>query len=250
MVSTTRVDRFPPEASTTSLRGLSCGLAFAACVLSAGPAGATEWHLFGEVGTDFPLSIGAKAVVEGPHRLRFGTSLGYLPGPYLDAINAAMVKVEAYGDLTADLIGVALQDSLLWRTQVGWRPVADLGTYLDLQYTFMGLGGGLGSESLVVGGSELEPPPGGPTEDAFDIGAAVHLIGLEAGYTWVFETGWTLRAGLGFELTVAADFDVRSREPGPGSEQIEKGAKDYLDQVFVEWVNTPHVAMAAGYRFF
>ena len=225
--------------------GLSGGL-----TVSSARAEERVWRLYGEVQTEFPLTVGARVLAEGPHRLRFGTSLGYLPGPYLDAINEAMVAVEGYSEPTAKLISVALQSSLLWRAEAGWRPVADLGTYVEFQYTFMGLGGGLGSESLVVGGAELDAPMRGRDANGFDLGSAIHMVGLEAGYTWEFDSGLTLRAGLGFELTLAASFDVTARQAGPGTDLIEKGAKDYLDQVFVEWVNTPHVAVAAGYRFF
>lgn len=216
--------------------------------LVGGPAQADEWRLYGEVLTDTPVQVGGRLVVETPRRLRAGTSVGYLPGPYVDVINELLVSTEVYSQETADLIKIALQNSLLWRAHVGWRPVADLGTYVELSYTWMGLGGGVSGETDLTSGTELSPPVSG-TEAEFNLDSSIHMAGVEAGYVWEWDSGLTLRAGMGIAVTLDANFTAEARGGEAGKEQVEKAAKDYLDSVFERWVHPPYVALAVGYRF-
>ena len=89
---------------------------FAALVMSALPARASEEpedttpstvSYAVEVLTDFPLHVGVGARVELAHGLRVHTSLGVMPGPYLDSINALCTEFGWYDQLTADLISSA-----------------------------------------------------------------------------------------------------------------------------------------------
>lgn len=207
------------------------------------------WRIYGEALTEAPIQIGVKAIVEAPRRIRFGTSVGYLPGAYVDVINGLLTSTEVYTDETAELIEVALKNSLLWKTHVGWRPVADLGSYVELSYTLMGLGGGVSDEDAVTGGTELDAPPLRGDGAKFNIDSATHMAGVEAGYVWELDSGVTLRAGMGMSITLSANFEVEATGGEAGKEAIETGAKDYLDSVFERWVHPPYVALAAGYRF-
>lgn len=216
--------------------------------LLASSAHADEWRLYGEAITEVPLQVGAKVIAEAPNRIRFGTSVGYLPGPYVDLINGLLVSTDVYTEETADLIEVALKNSLLWRTHVGWRPVADLGSYVELNYTLMGLGGGVSDEDAVTAGTELTPPLDGG-DAAFKLDSATQMVGVEAGYVWELDSGLTLRAGMGLSVTLNADFTVEATGGEVGKEQIEKASKDYLDGIFERWVHPPYFAFAAGYRF-
>jgi len=220
----------------------------AVVTLPCGRAHADEWRLYGEALTEVPIQVGGRVVVETPRRLRAGFSLGYLPGPYVDVINGLLVGSEVYSDETAHLIEVALRNSLLCRLHAGWRPVPDLGSYVELSYTWMGLGGGVSGEDAVARGIGGTPPTSG-TGPEFNLDSSTHMLGVEAGYLWEWEGGLTLRAGMGMLVTVDANFTAEARGGEVGKEEIERAAKDYLDGVFERWVHPPYIALAAGYRF-
>jgi hypothetical protein len=104
----------------------------AAPALAQEPAPAARWSLALGAGTDFPLAVGVRLDAEGPYRLRLSTSLGLVPGPYVDAINASVVALGGYDNATAGLLKQTLSSSLIWRTHVGWR--AWHGFYLEAGY--------------------------------------------------------------------------------------------------------------------
>ena len=216
------------------------------------------WKLYVEALNEVPLNVGVRLLAESPGRLRLGTSVGFLPDPYLDSINFIVVEAEVYNAQVADLIAVALKNSFLWKSYLGWRPVADLGSYVELQYTVMGLGGGLSDEELVVTATEAEVQDGTKLsrEPNVSLDSTIHMIGVEAGYQWEFDSGLTLRTGLGFALTMKASFDVvvegegAQRAASRFNASLEEGTETYLKEVFIEWVHTPFVALSAGYRLF
>ncbi len=217
--------------------------------LLSGPAHADEWRLYGEVLTEVPIQVGAKLIVEGPRRIRAGTSVGWMPGAYVDMINGLMVATDVYTEETADLIDVALNNSLLWRTHVGWRPVEDLGSYVEVSYTLMGLGGGVSGEDALTSGADLPPPVASDTEAEFNLDSATHMMGVEAGYVWEWDSGITLRAGMGLLVTLDANFGAEATGGEAGKEEVEGATEDYLDGIFERWVHPPYFAFAAGYRF-
>src|SRR6266545_1250172 len=57
------------------------------------PAPAADgWHLSLGAGTDFPVAVGGRVELEAPFRLHLSTSLGFIPGLYVDAINSVVVE--------------------------------------------------------------------------------------------------------------------------------------------------------------
>ena len=116
--------------------------------------------------TDFPIQVGGEVHLEMPERVRLHTSLGVLPGPYLDAIHAVSKAFNWYGDDTAALISAALQDALVWRIKAGWRPIAEHGFYFSTGYTLAALGGGLGGADLIeIATGQTLPPQVGAGRD-------------------------------------------------------------------------------------
>lgn len=219
-----------------------------AALLVSSAASAEGWRVYAEAMTEAPLQVGVKLSAEAPNRLRFGTSAGWLPGPYVDVINDLLVATESYSEQTATLIEVALTDSLLWRVHAGWRPVAELGSYVEVHYTLMTLGGGVSDQDALVEGVELRPPSGGSSAE-FQLDSVTHMVGAEAGYRWEWDSGLTLRAGVGLSITLASDFKTEATGPAPGQRAVEDGSKAYLDRIFERWVHPPYVALAVGYRF-
>ena len=105
--------------------------------------------------TAVPVMVaGAQAIIEGPFGLQLRGELGWLGTPYVEAIDAFLLGVGAYGsgptaDATSDLIRAGIQDSLTARIAVGIRPFPTRGFEAYVGYTLNALGGHLGGKESV-----------------------------------------------------------------------------------------------------
>jgi hypothetical protein len=219
------------------------------------PAHAAAWHLQVEALTDLPMNLGAKVIAEGPGRLRLSTSLGYLPGPYVDLVNAIVVGLGGYDQKTADLIRAALGSSLLSRTHLGWRPFATYGFYFEVGYGLVALGGGLSREEILSAVTGRSAPQGEPgSTRTYNVRSTLHMIDVELGWQWLFfGDRLTLRAALGFAGTLGSATSISPsyapRAPNLVREFTRAG-EAYLDGIYTSYVFTPVVTVALGYRFF
>ncbi|MBI4700951.1 MAG: hypothetical protein HY744_07285 [Deltaproteobacteria bacterium] len=216
-------------------------------------------HLGAEAATNVATDVGVRLSLEVPLRLRFSTSVGVLPGPYVDLINAVVVAAGGYDESTAELVRGALSKSLVWRTQVGWRFHPDWGFYLDAGYALAALGGGVtGQDVLVLATGKPAPQEAGQKLDklSFSVGSRLHLLVAEAGYEWLLWDRLVIRAAAGFAGTVAAKTKAEAQF-STGRAKIDAlitefgnyGAA-YLDDIYTSYVYTPTITVAAGYRFF
>jgi hypothetical protein len=211
------------------------------------------WHAALGAGTDFPVAVGGRFVLETPFRLRFSTSLGFMPGPYVDAINATVVGLGGYGERTADLVKTALQSSLIWRTHVGYRVWR--GLYVEAGYGLVALGGAAAAGDLIaaVTGRPLPDSQGGA--QPFRLDATLHMADVEVGYDFHLSPRWQIRAALGGAFTFAASTRVEPDfQPPPGSSQLvdqfARGSEAYLDDVFTSYAFTPVASVSLAYALF
>lgn len=207
-----------------------------------------------EAVTDLPIQVGGRLDIEGPWRLRLSTTLGVLPGAYVDLINAVMVAADAYDQDTADLIRAALKNSLIWRIHLGWRPFANYGFYFEVGYGLAALGGGLGGEQLISVATGVKPPSMGPANRQYHINSILHMIDVEIGWRWLLWRGLSLRAAIGFAGTLDAHTTVTpDYNPMPMAKQAEAAfcAKSaaYLDDIYTSYVFAPVVSVGLGWRF-
>lgn len=213
---------------------------------------AARWRGAVDAGTDFPVSLGIKAHVEAPLRLRASTSLGILPGVYVDAMNGILTGAGAYPDATADLIRASIQNSLIWRTHVGGRPFERLGLYGEIGYGLVALGGEATAAAIISGvtGRSLPETERG-TPKTFDASATLHMADVEVGYEWIFGHVH-LRASLGGAFTFASSTTITPkftpRAPNLMREFTSYG-ESYLDDTFTSYVFTPVLGAGAGYAF-
>jgi hypothetical protein len=221
---------------------------------SADDAKPARWHLVAGAGTDAPLSVGAHARVEAPSRLRLSTSVGILPGPYVDGINAFVVAVGGYSDATADLVRSALTSSLVWRTHLGFRPVESLGLYGELGYGLVSLGGSATGSEIISGVTGRALPSSEPaSSQPFDVTSTLHMLDVEVGYDLPVTEVLEVRLAVGGAFTLASSTRIA---PGyaPRTPQLVKGFTDYgesyLDDVYTSYVFAPVVSVGIGYRFF
>ncbi|MFN7135635.1 MAG: hypothetical protein ACK4N5_26420, partial [Myxococcales bacterium] len=211
-----------------------------------------------EAATDFPISIGLRATLELPMRLRIWSSLGVLPGPYLRAVNSAMVAAEVYDTTTASLIEASLDRAVVWRTHAGWRPFSERGFYFGAGYGLVTLGGGLSSAEalqLLLDSGVAVPQGARDALGVLDLSAraTLHQLSAELGWEFAITESLLLRTGIGGVFTVASSsrlaFDLPVAQDRFGAALLRRG-EAYLDDVFVRYVHTPVLTVGIGYSVF
>ena len=218
--------------------------------LAAQPA---DLHLDIEAGTDVPVSLGASVSLQVPYGIRISTGLGALPAGYVSLINEVVTSLDGYDDATAALVEQTLQNSMVWRTHVGW--IADFGLYIDAGYTLAALGGGSSVEDIIVGIVGREPPSRGADRE-YDIASTLHMLDVEIGWKGVFWDAFVVRAAIGFSGTIASSTTVQQRfsVTGPvmqrGIDEFEAFVETYLDETYQTYVFTPVFTVSLGYRIF
>lgn len=205
-----------------------------------------------EAGTWFPALVGGRVSAELPLRLRASVTLGVMPQAYLDATQSVLVSAGAYDETTAALIRAALENALLFRVQVGWRPFAARGFYFELGYGVAALGGGLTGAELVTA---LAGKMALVDSSRVDVQASsvVHQVTLEVGWQWFLWRGLFLRASLGGFVSFAAKTDLSA--PGASSlvqqslEPALVAGEQYLDGTITTYVHAPVVGVSVGWAW-
>ena len=229
-----------------------------------------DWTGALEAVTDFPLQLGAAFRVEAPGGFQFGTSVGVLPMGYVDVINALAISTDAYQQETADLVRESLRESLVLKLNVGYRPIADEGFYLDGGYGLVTLGSLVNGQTimgipdprfqqLIV---NLEEQTGLNMDSVmaanrYKIDSTLHMLNAEVGYRLRFGDGWTARFALGAAFTVYGMTSVKARAAYVGegwraeyNDELMASTKGYLDSLYTESVHTIIVTVALGHRLF
>ena len=211
------------------------------------------WDITVEANTDFPLSVGGRLGVESPWRLRLSTSLGYLPGMYLQAVNDVAVALDVYDRERANLIKQSLKNSLVWRTHLGWRPFPGAGLYVEGGYGLVALGGETNPEDVLAALTGIDPPGGESVLNReYRVRSVLHMLDVELGWRWGLGAGWTARTALGAAFTLDSNTRV---EPDFEPEQpllvnrFTGFAEGYLDDTFEKYVHLPVLSFSIGYAF-
>ena len=216
----------------------------------------SPWHMQVALGTDFPLHMGGHLSVEMPAGLQVSTSMGHLLTSYVEVINAIAQGVDAYEQETADLVLASWRDAFVWRLHMGWRPVSDLGLYLEAGYGFVTLGSVVAGRDLIT---VLEEDVRALVDEEvlefarYDVISTLHMLDLEVGWRWVLEDGWYFRVALGFAATIAGETEILPAGGGGMSEQdqlISEGVSTHLNGIYRAHVHTPVISAAVGIRFF
>ena len=213
-------------------------------------------HVDVTVGTDFPVRVGAGVTVEGPLRLRASMHAGALPEGYVDTINWGLTTFDVYSDTVAELIDILLQNSVVLRWDVGWRPLADRGLFVSGGLQILTLNGNTTDVSTLRAGIEGGLADGvGPQDGDIVVVVRPKMLHGEVGYEWLIRERFVVRSTAAFAYTLsnrteitAADATGRPDEAA-GTRALDAVGSDYLDYVFEEWVHLPTIGLSAGVRF-
>ncbi len=224
-------------------------------LLLAQPVAASDMHLDVEVGTELPIALGLSVGLEWPNGLRASSSAGYLPGRYVALINEVVQSVpNSYDSTTGDLIEETLQDSLIWRTHIGWQ--LPYGMYADAGYGLAALGGGTSTEALLAGLTGRAAPSTSGNARTYAVGSTLHMLDAEFGWKRVYRERFTVRAAIGVAATVAATATVEAdSKPNQSArrrliEEFESFSERYLVDTYTTYMFSPVITMSLGYRLF
>ena len=220
----------------------------------------TPWSVRLEGITDAPLQIGAGLLIEAPARLRLRSSVGVMSGTYIRWSNALIDAIEEdYPEQAAELISNSLENSLVWRTQLGLRPFAHTGLYVHGGYTYVRLGGAVTGAELLEAALAIDVEEGDTSQmrvaDEVEIDSALHMIDAELGWEWWPATRLSIRLGVGLSYTFSSSSEVTARfdadrdvDPDRVAE-LERAGEDYLNLVYQNYLHPPTVTLALGWRF-
>ena len=247
---------------------LCCGPAFAAaspdeegtgeegkkCKFKAGCEAQKNLHLDLVAKTDVAIDVGGRVDLELPYRLRVGLSVGVLPAPYVDVINAVVVGLGGYDEVTAALIEATIKNSLIIHTDLGWRPFPKQGFFFNTGYQLATLGGGLSGAEVIEAAVGGDAPAVAELLD-FDAAANVHMITVSLGWDFVIAKHLLLRPQLGGAFTVASKTTIEPDFSYPAifntaMNTFTGKSEAYLDDLFTSWVHTPTLGLHLGWRFF
>lgn len=212
--------------------------------------GAPRWTGAVAAGTELPVSVGARAHIEAPIRLRLSTAVGVLPGPYVSAINGILVGAGAYDQSTATLIRETLSSSLVWRTHLGYRPFALHGFTVEAGYGLVALGGSASASSVVSAATGSAPPVEATGGKTFSVASTLHMLDVELGWEWRIVEHLFIRCAIGGAFTLGASTsvtpDYTPRAPR-ATESFTSASAAYLDETYTNYVFTPVVSLWSGY---
>ena len=212
------------------------------------------WTYKVEALSGFPLQVGLGAQLDGPRGFRLHSSLGVLPSSYLDSIHAIAEAAEWYGPTTAQLTSAALEDSVVWRTQVAWRPFTGSGFYFGGGYTLTALGGGLTGAELLTAVTGKTIPSAADMQQSLNVNAATHMLDVEHGWEWFLMEKLVLRAGLAGSFTVASQTEISPSREIPrrfeaAVDELLRAGEDYLDDTLQSYIHTAVLIVSVGWQF-
>ena len=203
------------------------------------------------VHTTAPLDVGLGVRTELPRRVQVGARLGYLPSGYVSVFNGVATALDAYDQSTADLIAFAIQRSAVASVDAGWRPFDALGLRWGIGYSLAALGGDATGAEVVSAAAGIEVPSDTPqrqTAPTVQVGATVHFLRPELGWTLAIGDRGALDLGVGGLFTVGSKARVtlsRGRESGALS-TFASDTEDWLETTLNRWVHSPTVSVAFG----
>jgi hypothetical protein len=206
------------------------------------------------VGTDFPLSVHAAALLELPGRVQLSTSLGLLPRSYLEVLDDVLVRTGAYGEDDAQLVEDSLSSAVVWRTFLGWRPFAHRGFYFAGGYTLITLGGNVTSTRTLFRALGIDVPEDLLNEVALArVHSTLHQGALELGWQWNLPARLKLKLGLGGFATLAASSSLEPEVSEPFAtlaQPLLNAAEGELNGNYRDHVHGGYVSLSLYFTLF
>lgn len=211
-----------------------------------------EWLLSVEAVTNAPVDLGARVTAEAPFGLRASTGFGIMPGAYLGLINSALSELGAYDDRTAGIVDGTFERGTVWRSQVGFRPFAGSGLYVDGGYALVRMSGSVTGADVAPWASDLVIDGMEVRDAAYQVDTTVHMWVIEVGYSARFVDHMVLGVGIGVVGTLSANSAaVANFEQGrsAGGNLLSRSATRTIDDTLETYGYVPTLTLRIGYDF-
>lgn len=213
-------------------------------------------HLDTLLGTAFPLDVGGRVQLETPYRIRVGVDVGFMPGPYQDAIQGILVATGTYDEEQAQLVADSLSSSFTVAAHLGWRPLVREGFFFDAGYRYVSLGGRSTREDLLFSAAGVDRPPElpGSEEREWDVRSSLHMVTVELGWEFVPVEHFTIRLKIGGAFTggararITPAFDARLI-PEDVLRSVAEPSEDWLEENLKKYGHLPAIGLDIGYRW-
>jgi hypothetical protein len=189
-------------------------------------------------------------VIELPYRIQIAPEIGWMPGGYLDAINAVATGAGWYSSTDAALIRAALENALVVRLAIGWRPFPSEGFEIRVGYTGAFLGGGLSGAEAIEAATGRDVSSSG---HEIPLQATAHGFQVSLGWAWTIERVVVVRVELAYFQLVYTNTWIAAEGSTPRQEQLltetSRALDTYLNGLLTTYVKTPTLSLWVGYRF-
>ena len=201
-----------------------------------------------QVGTEFPVNIGARVDFRFPYGILAGGGVGWMPLGYVKTINSTMIAMDMYDNNAAFLVESTISDSLFIEFEMGWDPMEKGGFFFDLGYAAMLVGGTKARNSLIadVTGAELLFAQ---RDAQTEISTMLHNFTAHVGYEFYFTRNWTLTLAAGMIKTFTSYTSTRFSEKSHRSDEAEKEINEYMDDFYTKHFLLPTFVVRVGYDF-
>ena len=212
-------------------------------------AGDPQTHIDAGLYTDFPTSVGLRATVELPSRVRFSLGGGLFPDPYLASIQGVATNAGWYSESLATLIDRALSRARVVQPRIGYRPWEQRGFWFATGFQRV-FAVGAEAESVEVA-TAMEQTN---SDQDYFLESRLDMLTIEAGWEWCIQERLTVRTSLGGAFTVGAQTEARpvTGDDAPFERVREVGRtalETYLNDTYTRYIHTPTVGVELGYRF-
>jgi len=210
-------------------------------------ANAAPWSPTLSATSDFPVATSVRVSAEAPFGLELGGSLGFLPGPYADAINAFIVSSGGYDQETGQLIRDSLNHSMVVSLGAGYGVFSKL--RFSGNYSHISLGGTTTTPEFVATVVGVPLPFARQDPRQVDVASSLHMLGFE--FSWPFELTHLLqlRVGIGARFTVGASTEVEVEGNDSREASLERDAELYMNDIYRRYAHPPVLSVSFALGF-
>ena len=216
---------------------------------SSARAGEAQTHIDAGLYTDFPTSVGLRATVELPSRVRVSLGGGRFPDPYLASIQSVATSAGWYSESLATLIDRALSRARVVQPRIGYRPWEQRGFWFATGFQRVSAVGAE-ADSVEVATAMAQTN----SDQDYFLESRLNMVTIDAGWEWCIQERLVVRTSLGGAFTVGAQTEASpltgDDAPFQRAREIGRTALEtYLNDTYTQYVHTPTVGVEVGYRF-
>lgn len=195
--------------------------------------------------TEVPQYLGGGASVGLGRGLRLQSTAGASVSPYVDAVTGLVSSVSGVDPAYRDALRDAVDDFVVWRTHLLWRPWRGHGFELGGGYGLVVLRGEV-TEAVTLALAN-EPPNTTTAPPPSTLRAYLHQVDVEAAWRFSLASSLSLRVALGVDVTAYAHASISPRYAigdDPAARDVQARSEATLTDWVTRWRALPSASVA------